>query len=359
VARTGEVVQAGETRSARIESLRAVAALAVLVFHVLVFTAFDGPLARFAFAGHLGVFLFFALTGYLLYMPFARAAYAGGRRVDLGRYARNRVLRILPLYYAALAILLIVGHSGGSGEQWLKFGTLTQSFFADTVRNHVDGPMWSLAVELQFYALLPLLAWALVRARTRQAAAVAVAVLGLVSVVVWERKVYGMGIGADRWRYSLPATFFEFTPGMLLALLQLEIESRRSVRLPSSTVLIGAAIACWVAAAYWVKGGALVAALASFLLLAAIVLPAEDGPLARVLDLRALSIVGVASYSLYLWHFPVLEAIQKRADLGFAGLLALGLLVCVSIALVSYVAIERPFLGLRRRWGATVAGGRR
>jgi peptidoglycan/LPS O-acetylase OafA/YrhL len=360
VKRAGEVVQAGEARSARIESLRAIAAVTVLVFHVRVFAPPGPPAERFAFTGQLGVFLFFALSGYLLFLPFAREAYGEGKPVELDRYARNRALRILPLYYATLAILLVVGHGGGSMREWVRFGSFTQSFFDDTVRNRVDVPMWSLAVEVQFYVLLPILAWLLARfAATTRRAAVAVAALGLFSIVVWERKVYGGGTGFDvaKWRYSLPVTFFEFTPGMLLALVQVKLERQRRVPrwIPPSDLLIGLGLGCWIAAAYWARGASLVAAVASFFLLGAVALPAREGVLVRALDWRALSIIGVASYSLYLWHFPVLEAIDKRVDLTYFELLGVGLLTCVGVALASYTVIERPFLRLRRRWGTTLA----
>lgn len=347
-------MQAGEVRSARIESLRAVAALAVLAFHILQFTS--GPLAPIEHAGRLGVFLFFALTGYLLFMPFARHLYADGNAVDLVRYARNRALRILPLYYAVLIVLLVVAHGGGTLTQWVRFGTMTQSFFGDTVLNNVDGPMWSLAVELQFYALLPLLALAfgwLVRTPAR--AAGAVVLMGTASIAVWELKVHGQWPAAARWGYSLPANLFAFTPGMLLALARLELGNRPSIRLPSSTLLIAAAVAVWVVAAYVDDRASLIAAPASFLLLAAVVLPVRDGRTARLLDLRVLTTIGLASYSLYLWHVPVIRLLARHADPSLAGLLALSLAACVPIALVSYAVIERPFLRMRGRWGSTVA----
>ena len=98
------VEQAGEIRLARVESLRALAALGVLGSHAWgehhSFTpaAYDGHLDRLVFGGGYGVYVFFALSGYLLFRPLARAAFGDGERVDLGDYGRNRVLRIVPLY---------------------------------------------------------------------------------------------------------------------------------------------------------------------------------------------------------------------------------------------------------------------
>jgi peptidoglycan/LPS O-acetylase OafA/YrhL len=354
-----QVVQAGEVRSARIESLRAVAALGVLAFHAL-FSAHDlGPSALLddlAYGGGLGVSLFFTLTGYLLFWPFARHLFGNGRPVALDRYARNRALRILPLYYVVLATLLVLGHGGGSAKEWLRFGTFTQSFFHDTVVNDVDQPMWSLAVEIEFYVLLPLLAFVLGRlsGRSLRRAAALVGTLALASLVVWLAKVYGVNQGT-RWTYSLPATFFQFTPGMLLALLRLGLERHPRPRLPSSTLLIVAGVACWVVATQARDQAGLIVAPASFLLLAGVVLPVSDGRLVRVLELRWLVVVGVASYSLYLWHAPILNSLSKHVSLGLIASLLVATAVCVPVALASYGVVERPFLRFRRRWGSTVA----
>ena len=112
---------------------------------------------------------FFALSGYLLFWPFVRRDYGSGGAIDLRRYALDRALRILPLYYFAVALLLVVNEGGGNLTQWWRFATGTPSFFKDTVGT-VDGPMWSLMVELQFYALLPLLAWAIFKSAATRAA---------------------------------------------------------------------------------------------------------------------------------------------------------------------------------------------
>ena len=70
--------------------------------------------------GGFGVWLFFVLTGYLLFWPFAKEGFGGGR-VDLRAYARNRALRILPLYLAVLLVLFPLQEHGGSPGQWLRF----------------------------------------------------------------------------------------------------------------------------------------------------------------------------------------------------------------------------------------------
>jgi peptidoglycan/LPS O-acetylase OafA/YrhL len=354
------VSQAGEVRSARIESLRAVAAVSVLVGHTFgVAEGFGttGFAHRLGLAGNYGVFLFFALSGYLLFWPFARRDYGAGGRIRLRRYALNRALRILPLYYVVLAVFLVLNEGGGSFTQWLRFGTFTESFFSDSVLT-VDGPMWSLSVELQFYALLPLVAWVVVRLSRGSIgwAAALIAVAGFASLIVWWLKVHRVGAGVDpRWIYSLPAMFLAFVPGMLLALLRVRIESRPAR--PSwlrPDVLLLSSVPFWLLAAYRVDWVEPLCTVASLLVVAAVVLPEREGALARALDWRPLALLGIASYGLYLWHLPVVESMGRRTDASFLPLLAIVLPLCVAIAAAGYLVVERPFLQMRRRWGPTV-----
>src|SRR5919198_1129428 len=130
---TPRVDQAGEQRVARVESLRALA-----------------------------------------------AATFGGGRVDLRRYAINRLLRTLPLYYAVVVVLLVVQEGGGTLGQWWRFATLTENLFRSTALT-VDGPIWSLIVELHFYALLPFVAVVLARVArgSRRSAALLLLAAGL------------------------------------------------------------------------------------------------------------------------------------------------------------------------------------
>jgi peptidoglycan/LPS O-acetylase OafA/YrhL len=156
--------QAGENRQATVESLRALAALAVLEAHVFGVSRHYGAGAyatyfdRLLLAGGFGVYLFFALTGYLLYRPFARRDFASGSDVRLGQYATNRALRILPLYYFVLVVYLLTIDHGGSATTWWRSLLLLENFFPVTLA-HVDGVMWSLVVEVQFYILLPSSLW--------------------------------------------------------------------------------------------------------------------------------------------------------------------------------------------------------
>ncbi|MGI8922314.1 MAG: acyltransferase family protein, partial [Solirubrobacteraceae bacterium] len=177
---------------------------------------------RLLYGGGTGVYLFFALTGYLLFWPFVRRYFGSGDAVDLRRYALNRALRILPLYYVVLVVAMLVQADGGTFEEWVSFLLFGQNFSSATVAR-IDGPMWSLVVELHFYVLLPLLAVGvgrLARGLASRAAAALIA-LGAGSLALHWVKVAGVHHAPDlTWQYSLPVMFFYFVPGMLLALLR-------------------------------------------------------------------------------------------------------------------------------------------
>jgi peptidoglycan/LPS O-acetylase OafA/YrhL len=345
--------------------LRAIAALAVVFSHVWLYAHSFGPSAYAPFqhrviaAGGYGVQLFFALSGYLIFRPFARRDYFDGERLDTWSYARNRAVRILPLYWCVVVVLLIITQHGGSFSQWWRFGLFAESFSTTTAQT-VDGPMWSLVVELHFYILLPLLAWALARfSRRNHWAAVAILLaVALPSVVLWHLNPAPNLI----WRYSLPATFYGFVPGMVLALLQPHWEQRRPAWLrglvSSPDTWLVASVAIWLLAAWLDTWAAPLTAIAAFLTLGAVVLPLRAGRVVRALDLRPLALVGIASYSLYLWHVPIIDRLVRHVPaIGHSSLrlLALALPLALVAAFASYVLVERQALRLRRPWARAPA----
>jgi peptidoglycan/LPS O-acetylase OafA/YrhL len=355
------VVQAGEVRLARVESLRALAAVAVMVGHLWGSTHAYGYAQvagtfprRVLFGGGFGVYVFYALSGYLLFWPFVRRDYGGGDPVDLRRYALNRALRILPLYYFAVVVLLVVQNGGGTAGLWGKHLVFVQSMFRSSL-NAVDGPLWSVAVEIQFYALLPLIALVLawVSRRSRLRAAVILLLVGGASAYARRKLAPGNG---DLWGYQLPTTFLYFTAGMTMALLRHAWEERRPALLDSplgmSSLWALASVVPWLFV-FWRYDLQELCALAAFLILGAMVLPLRGGAAIAALEWRPLALLGVASYSLYVWHVPIIDAIDSAWGLtgrSFPLVLVLLVPLCIAAALASYRLIEAPALRLRRRW---------
>lgn len=360
-----QVLQAGEPRLARVESVRALAALGVVVGHLWVtshgFAAEPilGTLPRrLVFGLTYGVWVFFGLTGYLLFWPFVRRHFAG-ERLDLRRYARNRVLRILPLYWFAVVLLLAVHVEHPTTQLLWRHLLLLQNFWRGSI-DRVDAPLWSVVVEMQFYALLPLLAFAVLRfgGRSRLRAAGLLAVLAAASMAA--RQVLALDAADPALtlsRFQLPTTFGFFAAGMSVALLRSGWEERPPAwlrgPLAAPWLWLAGALPLW-ALMCWRFDLENVSVLAVFLVVGSFMLPLRAWRGVAALDWRPLALLGVVSYSLYVWHAPLILELHGARGLmgegGFALVLAAIVPLCIATAAVSYVVVERPPLRLRRRW---------
>jgi peptidoglycan/LPS O-acetylase OafA/YrhL len=364
------------SRSIRIDSLRALAALGVLGIHVGHYSRANLEAAWGAFTSHLnvGVTLFFVISGFLLYRPWAAALLADGAPPSLSSYARRRVLRIVPAYWLALTLLALwPGLEGVFTRDWWVYYGFAQSLRADwTFRGLI--PAWSLSVEAHYYALLPLFAGAVARpargrtprARLRIAGAgvAALALAGAGFCFEFTRR------GLLAWTSSLPAHLLWFAAGMAAALAQPGGVLRR---------LAARASACWLLAAALYAGLCLVpglprafsgephtaaqqlgehvayAAIALLVALPGLLGEGARGAPARVLGSRTLAGIGIVSYGIFLWHQPLLAELAKRgaAELlpGWPFLsLALGILpLAIACGALSWRLVERPALQLGRR----------
>ena len=155
----------GNPRFPAIDGLRAVAACAVLVTHTAFISGFNGH----GFLGQLtarldsGVALFFVISGFLLYRPFVAARFQGRRGPGIRRYARRRILRIVPAYWLAITVLAIwPGLALVHTHLWWVYYGFLQDLQPEWVTGGITAA-WSLCVEVQFYILLPLYALALWR----------------------------------------------------------------------------------------------------------------------------------------------------------------------------------------------------
>ena len=160
-------------RNHALDGLRGLAALGVLTLHVWMFTvqrAHDRRELVSLLTGELrlGVVLFFVLSGYLLAGPWVASALDERPTPRLGRFAVKRAARIAPAYWVAMlgSFWLLSGTGHGyevSAGQLPLFAAFGQNYVG-AVEGKLDPPMWSLVVEVSFYAVLPLVGWLFVRA---------------------------------------------------------------------------------------------------------------------------------------------------------------------------------------------------
>jgi peptidoglycan/LPS O-acetylase OafA/YrhL len=153
-----------------LDGVRAFACFSVIAYHINYVTNNDhiwnmshvGPvITAFALAGSSGVTLFFVLSGFLLFMPYAKSLLFDAPWPSIRRYYIRRAFRILPGYYISLALMIIVLNREYLNPDHWKQLLLFITFFMDSTRSTyqaINGPFWTLAVEWQFYLILPLLA---------------------------------------------------------------------------------------------------------------------------------------------------------------------------------------------------------
>jgi peptidoglycan/LPS O-acetylase OafA/YrhL len=384
-----------------IEGLRALAACSILVFHSWLFSAPDRhpvqvwPLKLVMPDLAFGVVLFFTLSGFLLYRPFVASILRQTPMPSARSYLRNRALRIAPAYLVILLLVALVLRSalthepGGSDHigaltnpgLLIENTLLVQNYIPSSILTGI-GPAWSLAVEVVFYLALPALAflgWTLARsASTRQgrriaalapaALILAVGVSGkLVAAHVFHPGIYH-GWAAD-WQSVVERSFWcqadLFAFGMALAVLRVDAEDGR-VRLSRGVRTIAAALgllAYLVTAKMtvdWQLGYSFYNTLMAFAfacLLALVVLPARGTKaplLVRVLETRPFVWAGLISYSVFLWHEPIVRWLQGHGLTtgGVIGLVANTLLllaITVVLSTLTYRCVELP--ALRRKVG--------
>ena len=302
-------------RSSGLDGLRALAALLVVAYHLRTVSGLNfGPLNPLVQgSGDSGIYLFFALSGYLLYKPFVRGD------VDLVGYGLKRAGRIVPGYLVALAGLLLLTGNQLPIQHPLPFLTMSASY--DLSLRGFLGNAWTLSAEILFYLTLPLIAAA---ARGREALVLG----GLAIVSVCAAGYHRLMMTPDNaWLTgTYPLVFYAFIPGMLLAVLEVQYpaQHRRLGRWPYLVVGI----------AYLVFGAlttilpvALATGFGAALVMGWLLNHRLPGS-------RALGFAGGASYAGYLWH--------KDALISFGPWV--GLAITVAASCLSWALVERPIL---------------
>lgn len=155
-----------------LDGVRAIACLSVISFHLNLHSFFAhlwSPIpndmgatfiSSLELAGEMGIMLFFILSGFLLFLPFARAILFDQPAPSLRRYYIRRIFRILPCYYVALFLMVLYLQPdylqpAHFQELWL-FITFRMDF--PLTYQQLNAPFWTLAIEFQFYLLLPVIA---------------------------------------------------------------------------------------------------------------------------------------------------------------------------------------------------------
>lgn len=310
--------------------VRAVAALLVVATHA----AYTTGKYTHGYAGlvysrmEIGVPIFFVLSGFLLFGPWVRAAAAGSPSPSVRRYAWHRVRRIMPAYVVTVLVAYLIYHfreaGPNPGHSWyglLRNLSLTQIYTDAYMFSHLHQgltQMWSLAVEVAFYVVLPVLALVLLVVLCRRRWQPRLLLAGLFALALispaWMAFVHtahGLPDGARLW---LPGYLAWFIGGMMLTVL-----AAMGVRC-YGFIAVPLAVVCYFIAATPIAGepttsptglAQAVTKTASFAVIATLVVAplacGDTGWYSKVLASRPMVWLGEISYEIFLVHLILME----------------------------------------------------
>jgi peptidoglycan/LPS O-acetylase OafA/YrhL len=360
-----------------LDGLRGVFVVAVLLFH--------GGFA-WASGGFMGVSAFFTLSGFLICSLLVDERADTGR-IDLGRFWVRRARRLLPAAWLALGGVLLYGATLASPSvqrdlqgdvlaalayvanwRFIASGSSYEALFAEpSPVTH----LWSLAIEEQYYLVFPLLlvgVMAVGRGR-RVVLGATLAVLAVASTV-WMAVLFDPGVDTARVYYGTDTRVAEMLIGAVAALFwrrwRLDVPARPSRRASQTTLQVAgmaalvAIVASWsqlgVSSAVLYRGGfALHALLVVVVLFAAV----QPGPVRALTAFEPLRRLGLISYGVYLFHWPIFLWLNPvRTGLDGWALFSLRVGVTLAVSITSYLLVERPIrrgVVLRGKVGLAVA----
>jgi peptidoglycan/LPS O-acetylase OafA/YrhL len=404
-----------------LDGVRGIAVLMVIVFHVNRVTGDNiwvqtaNPLtSSISTAGGTGVTLFFVLSGFLLFMPFAKALLSKTNWPLMRVFYMRRVLRILPAYYVSLFLIILFQHPEYLHRDHLKNLALFLTFFMDSSRatfRQLNGPYWTLATEWQFYMLLPLIALSIAFLVSRvpikrRLPAVTACLLG---IIIWGLFIRYWGLyylNNPSQTFLVPRSelnvllFFlfgitgkyteDFAVGMFISLCYIYAQhstaggkfARRWQRLSpwmwAGGILLVVFDAMWhfkdsyVATSWpfltsimpefdWINEMVLAIGFGACI---AAILYGSTG-LKAIFNWPLLRWLGLISYSLYIWHLPLLVLFQSRVmpqlqslHLHRYAIYSLYwfwvLLIIFPFAFLSYLIVEKPWMKLGDHWRVVI-----
>ena len=350
--------------------------------HTAFSSGFDGRsgLGRYASRLEIGVEVFFVISGFLLYRPFALAHFSGARPPAARGFWARRLKRIIPAYWVAFLVVTYVLHADQIGHEW--YAPVVYLGFAQIYFPHLAlgglPQAWSLCTEMSFYLLIPLWAAAVGGRHREPARQLRVEMVGLGALVAisfgWRIAVLsGHSLLEATMPNWLPAYLDQFALGMFLAVISAwySTTDRRPAWL-------------WHPAMPWVSWSLAAAAFVgvsniglpltpvtaspvgvslarqtlygvfAFCMVAPAVFgPQDRGLLRRFLRLRLVAAAGVVSYGVYLWHEAWLHMYlrwtgNRLFTQPWSEMAAIVAALAIASASASYIAVERPVLRWRR-----------
>lgn len=347
--------------------LRGFAALQVLAYHVLGLSNWQegatfNPLYWLVRKGWMGVDLFFVLCGCVITYSLAHLHTQFGvntRRVFLIK----RGARLLPLYYLTIVFwLLFVEYPShvkpfDQFELFFRYSTLTHSFPFENY-GIINAPNWSIGVEIQFYALMLFVTPVALKMSYWRIAAFSITLAWASKLLIYayieiEGKTILQGMP---FFCQLPPMFDAFGIGIILGKFLYQdatqwlpyLQKKRYSIWLVTALLLSITLTVW-----WSKPNAMAFPLFHItmrtaleicfgLLVLSLVILQKETPLVTKGLMQPLGYIGVVSYGIYLWHWPVLHLLQKHALLSPAQLLIMTVLFTLIVSSLSWHIFENP-----------------
>lgn len=346
---------------ASFDGLRSLAIILVLLYH------FNIPLFS---GGFIGVDIFFVLSGYLITSKLL-SEWQGTRKIDLKNFWIKRFRRLVPAVLVMIIVTLIIIYlfypevfSKSWPDALASFFYLSnwwyivndipysQNFGISSPFKH----LWSLAIEEQFYIIWPVIfAWLLQKLKKRQHVLKVVLVTALCSIVtMW---VLYSPDNIDRIYYGTDTRLFTLAFGCSLAFVwpfyllsdnlnKKEVATIDGIGSISLAGLLFLAMTVTTSQKSLYHGGFLFISFLSCMLLAALAHPSTK--ISKLFSHEVLVWIGKRSYSIYLWHFPVIALTTPVKTMGTVHpiLIILQLILILFLANISYHVIEIPVIKL-------------
>lgn len=364
----------GEARLGVLDGMRGLAVLLVLWYHVWEFSWLNPP-ARLAFlpaTGFVGVTLFFFLSGFVISYPFARARASGRPQASWRHFAWRRFIKIVPSYVLSIVVAYALGYAQAQPNAAPLPDLATHLLFVHTWFpdrfGSINGVLWTLAVEVEFYCVFPLLWWAFARRPWLTAAAM------IVAAWAWRAAFAHCCYSTlfASYEENLPGYLDIFAFGMLSAHVFVASRNRKPMRLQkpaAALVALGGFVMLWMllencfeyrffdqwAGVWQINNRPLLGAAFSLIALGSL-----DAPRwwQIVLDNPPMRFLATISYNLYLYHQMIAREMiwhhvppntgdphyDPQWQLRYTGL---AFAVTIAFAAAATYLFERPLLQLR------------
>jgi len=328
-----------------LDGLRGIAVIFVIISHSVLwpYLGIDSAKVMSIMNGHIGVSIFFVLSGYLITILLIKERDMTGT-VDIVAFMKRRALRIFPLYYLAIFFLMCMDLTGKASIPNCSYPyalTYTINFISRECEHSTLSHFWSLSVEEHFYIF-----WPAIFLLGKRFSIIILAVLIFACFYIGS-DIYGDIAGRHTNRWTFPA-ILPILAGCLTAMIHRHksIVSIFNDKSKANTLLL-AILAGFVSPAFTASDAIWIVSMCALLVY---VYNQQDSIVVKLLEFKPLAMIGVISYGLYVWQGVFTGNGPYRSGGTFPPPLYTGLWITFIVAPISYVFFERPLLKIKDRF---------